>query len=489
MSRTRGVLRAVGHAVRVGAYAVWIALVVCTPLLGVWLSSSLAAYRNGPLWTSALLGLVLFPLAPLGWDRLATWRRNRKHPDRERILTFRDRFILRTLAINLAFLGIMLASYPGTAFRALSTRGDWILDGHDGPTANRIRGVLFSLADTLEGLYETTRDNPYSDLGDDNTDDGVEPTPNEPDEPLPDDDDPPAPLDEGARPRGWPLANTVHPVVAAMPDSVQTDYATVARYIADHEPDTMLRVKAVHDYIAARVVYDVEALETMQLPPYDPTYVFEHRSAVCAGYAKLFVAMADAIGIDAVYVTGDSRTLGDNVDGLGHAWNAVEIDGLWYLVDVTWDSGYVTESGAFKHEYRSDYLLTPPAIFGLDHLPEKPRWQLRADPLSQGDFMRQPMMKPSFYRQGLRLLSPRRSQISVSRDAVVEVAVPDGTYLMATAVTKDGRTKVECDVSGGARTRIRCPLPAPGRYQTQLFASRQRYGSYPFVGQIEFNRR
>jgi hypothetical protein len=38
------------------------ALVVCLPLLGAWVASSLAAYANRPPWAAALSGLLLFPI-------------------------------------------------------------------------------------------------------------------------------------------------------------------------------------------------------------------------------------------------------------------------------------------------------------------------------------------------------------------------------------------------------------------------------------------
>lgn len=493
----------------IALYCVWIAFAISTPFLGMWLSSSLAAYQNGTMWTSLLIGLALFPAIPLGWEKLATWLRNRKNPDRKRILTFWDRLVLRTLAVNLVFLTVMVSVYPATGFRALSTRGDWMLDGHDGPSANWMRGKLFWLAGNLEGIYESTRSNPYAQFDDGDQPD-FDPEPNQADSPEVGENDGEV-EDEGARPdvaddssdkrpeptpgrddprrRTWPLSSSLHPLIASMPERVQTDYTSVARYIAEHETDPFLRVKAVHDYIADRVVYDVEVLRTLDFPPQDPTYVFDNRIAVCAGYSKLFVAMAEVIGIDAAYVVGDSRGIDDGVDGIGHAWNAVRIEGGWYLIDVTWDSGYVAETGEFVHSYRSDYLLAPPKVFGLDHLPEDAKWQLSSDPLSRGEFMRQPMMKPAFYRHGLELLSPKRSQITVGSGVELQIGRAGNMFFMAHAVDRDGNVRAECAVDHGDVTTIECPLPSSGRYRVQVFAARERYGTYPFVGQLEVNRR
>ena len=55
---------------------VWIAAMVLTPLFGFWLASSLAAYHNASQWLSLLVGLLLFPILPVGWELFCVWRRN-----------------------------------------------------------------------------------------------------------------------------------------------------------------------------------------------------------------------------------------------------------------------------------------------------------------------------------------------------------------------------------------------------------------------------
>ena len=100
----------------------WVAFVVATPVLGAWAASSLAAYSNGPVGLSAATGLLLFPGLPLGWEAWGAYRRRRKGDTSRRILTLGDRIILRTLAVNLLFLGVLLGTHPAAAFAALSAR-------------------------------------------------------------------------------------------------------------------------------------------------------------------------------------------------------------------------------------------------------------------------------------------------------------------------------------------------------------------------------
>src|ERR1700757_2129670 len=90
--------------------ALWVAFVIATPALGAWAASSLAAYSNGPVALAAATGLLLFPGLPLGWEAWAAYRRHRRGDASRRILTFGDRIVLRTLAVNLLFLGVLLGT-------------------------------------------------------------------------------------------------------------------------------------------------------------------------------------------------------------------------------------------------------------------------------------------------------------------------------------------------------------------------------------------
>lgn len=101
------------------------------------------------------------------------------------------------------------------------------------------------------------------------------------------------------------------------------------------------KILAVYDYICKNITYDYVHLE-------DTTYMRKHtayaalvdKTAVCQGYALLLYRMLLELGVENRLVVGIS---GDE----NHAWNIVEIDGLHYNLDATWDAG--------KTEY--DYFL------------------------------------------------------------------------------------------------------------------------------------
>ena len=142
--------------------ATWFAFVIATPILGAWTASSLAAYKNGPVALAAASGVLLFPGLPLLWEAWASFRRRRRGVTARRFLTFVDRLILRTLFLNLLFLGVLLGTRPEAGFAALSTRGDWMLDGRAGRGVDTARHWIFRAADRLEWLYLAAHDNPFA---------------------------------------------------------------------------------------------------------------------------------------------------------------------------------------------------------------------------------------------------------------------------------------------------------------------------------------
>ncbi|HIR28374.1 MAG TPA: Ig-like domain-containing protein [Candidatus Choladousia intestinigallinarum] len=89
-------------------------------------------------------------------------------------------------------------------------------------------------------------------------------------------------------------------------------------------------LKAIHDYICGRVVYGENAYA------HTAAGVFiKNNQVVCEGYAKAFRILAKKFGIDSPLIVGMARSGGGSE---AHMWNYVQMeDGVWYLVDATWD--------------------------------------------------------------------------------------------------------------------------------------------------------
>ena len=62
--------------------------------------------------------------------------------------------------------------------------------------------------------------------------------------------------------------------------------------------------------------------------------------AVCAGYARAFVLLCRAAGMDAIDVAGD--------EGMNHGWNAVRLEGETYFIDCTFDDPVPIRGSTFR---------------------------------------------------------------------------------------------------------------------------------------------
>lgn len=502
MSRSDRSLSWLGLAFKAAA----VALMIAAPLAGVWLASSLAAFANRAAWLPVLAGFFLFPGLPLAWEGVGALRA-RKQRGKRRFLTFSDRLILRTLAINVVFLVVLLGLFPSRAFVAASTRGDWMLDGQHGPAAERARALLLGCAGAVEWVYRASNDNPYREEGGSRDGKDVAPTP------APTGGSSAAgdanggdgasegggssgPAPSAARPaKSYPWPAQLHPAVVDMPREVEVSVESVGKYIAEHETDPMLRVKALHDWVADRIAYDVPAYFAGAVPHHDgdPDHVFRSRVGVCAGYARLLADLGKATGDEILYVTGDVRSRTSPMEGEHHAWNAAKIDGAWYLIDPTWNAGH-PKDGAFEKAYKTEYLFTPPSQFILSHFPDDEKWQLLERPVSRAEFFRRPVVTPTFIAHGLELLSPDRSQVSTGGSLDLTIGNPKNVFLLVDfepsaggRAERSGGARVRCETD--AHTRARCDFPATGTYDVHLFANPKESGTYDYVASVQVNAR
>ena len=149
--------------------------------------------------------------------------------------------------------------------------------------------------------------------------------------------------------------------------------AVLAR-ITDEGMSDYEKVHAIYDFLTTEVVYDKAVAEYSLDRDHDqglyndvyrfncffPEGVFDDGVAVCNGLAQSFVILCAIEGIDSLKIQGGTS-------GGRHAWNKVEIDGLWYVVDTTWGAEDATSNGV---NYRlGDYywLLVGQNIADEDH--------------------------------------------------------------------------------------------------------------------------
>jgi len=124
--------------------------------------------------------------------------------------------------------------------------------------------------------------------------------------------------------------------------------AAVQRVVADHiRPGMSSHEQALvlHDWIVQHFTYDQTRTKSTA---YDG---FVTGQTVCAGYASAYAYLCEAVGIPVRIISGESMTT-----KVRHGWNLICLDGIWYHVDVTWDSPH--SDAPSTHAAYSYYLLS-----------------------------------------------------------------------------------------------------------------------------------
>ena len=100
---------------------------------------------------------------------------------------------------------------------------------------------------------------------------------------------------------------------------------------------------------------------------------------VCDGFAKNYVTMCNALGVEAYRVVGYSKGAGYTPGVMpkqsDHAWNAIKIGYDYYLLDVTWGIGSCN-GDYYEPKLKDAYFCTNPQAFIRTHLPAEQQYQL-----------------------------------------------------------------------------------------------------------------
>ncbi len=154
--------------------------------------------------------------------------------------------------------------------------------------------------------------------------------------------------------------------------SALTPYETAALETAEkildeiisEDMDDYTKELAVHDWLVANCTYDPGALRAIPAPTEhsdEPYGALILGKAICSGYSTAFMLMMKMLDIPCEII----HSLDDENEE--HAWNAVQLDGSWYYVDVTWDDPVPDFDGRpIKHQYfnilynelKKDHVMT-----------------------------------------------------------------------------------------------------------------------------------
>ncbi len=235
---------------------------------------------------------------------------------------------------------------------------------------------------------------------------------------------------------------------------------------------------AIFRFLADNIAYDTDSyfgLKNTQYPSQEPADVLKRKTAVCAGYSKLYEAMATSVGLESKYLTGLARK---KLESPGSdrklAWNAVKIRGKWHLLDCTWGAGTVNhENRRFTRKLDEAWFLMPPEDFAYSHFPVERKWLLTPRPRSQKEFDSLPWLRPAYFSQGVKLKDERRGYHRATDTFDWKLHCPKG-YRVWVRLEQEGKelTDLATIIQGKGGTTVRARFPQAGDYVLKLFSSK-----------------
>ena len=127
--------------------------------------------------------------------------------------------------------------------------------------------------------------------------------------------------------------------------------------------DSYSKIKTIYNWICQNVSYDYAHVgNTEYLKQFSAYGALIEGTAVCQGYAVLLYRLLLESGVDVRVIPGTGNSA-------LHAWNIVELNGVYYNVDSTWDAGkdsygyfLCSENDFLGHvrldDYRTDAFMT-----------------------------------------------------------------------------------------------------------------------------------
>lgn len=258
------------------------------------------------------------------------------------------------------------------------------------------------------------------------------------------------------------------------------------------------KVKVLHDWICDNIAYDTDMYFSGKTSKQDYASVLKKKKAVCSGYSSLMNEMCRLAGIESIGIHGFSKgfgyqgKIGSKPD---HEWNAVNINGKWQLIDVTWDAGYV-DYKTFIKRYSTEWLNRTPQEFIYSHLPENDEYQYLKEIRTKEQFEKEPYLAGVFFEYGLLLGNSAPDYTNEISGAVkYEFKLgKTGVSIMSDLLDKDGGRFVENATwvdRIGNRATVDFDIPTAKKYKARLLARNRTDSKLPnffsiseFEGQI-----
>ncbi|KAI8487742.1 hypothetical protein Bbelb_344800 [Branchiostoma belcheri] len=254
-------------------------------------------------------------------------------------------------------------------------------------------------------------------------------------------------------------------------------------YLIQTAKTPLEKARVLFRWVSSHIQYDVVSYVTggFKDDMITSESVFKKRMSVCQGYSDLYKEMCSLAEVECVTISGRSKggsyKVGDKFGpGSDHAWNAVKIDGRWYLIDSTWAAGNTDlQKRAFEFKYNEHYFFTDPEVFVTDHHPMDNKWQLLEEPVPLEIFENQVCFETAFFKLGLspQFLGHTMSPICTQNGkATISIKLPEPMAFMYHIYPYEGGYAQDENVLHEIVDKVamfKVALPKKGKFLLKLF--------------------
>ena len=218
--------------------------------------------------------------------------------------------------------------------------------------------------------------------------------------------------------------------------------------------------------------------------------LLKKKKTACTGYAYLIRELSSLSGLDCRIVDGYGRTAHtalNETSVANHSWNAIELDGNWYLCDATWSAGSIRfekEAISFKPDFNDSYFLPDPKLFIKNHYPIDPQWALLEEPPSFKTFITGPIIYRSAFENRLNPTYPATMDVALKVNQPLEFTIQQldnqADRPMRFVINKNGKTsKIDpIQYRSGDTIHLRHSFKRRGHYDLHIFSGDQAISTY-----------
>lgn len=157
----------------------------------------------------------------------------------------------------------------------------------------------------------------------------------------------------------------------AAPASVERDPDALLAYLLKPARTDEDKARVIYRWLTSRFSYDVASFKGRTYTRQSLEQLMRSRSGVCDGFATAMTELGRKAGLTIRTIEGRAKggTNGELFAGNrpNHAWNMVQLDGHWKIIDATWGAGHVSDAKGYQAELNDFYFLADPSSLLLSH--------------------------------------------------------------------------------------------------------------------------